>query len=62
MSDFKVHKIETYVDASGDHRWRAVARNGRTVADSGEGYANKFDMEEIIRGAFPDVEVVEADE
>lgn len=28
-----------YIDAAGGHRWRLVARNGRTVADSGEAYA-----------------------
>lgn len=30
-----------YVDAAGEYRWRAVARNGRIVADSGEGYATE---------------------
>lgn len=30
--------FEVYEDAKGEHRWRLVARNGLTVADSGEGY------------------------
>lgn len=32
--------LEIYVDVLGDHRWRLVARNGRGVADSGEGYTS----------------------
>jgi uncharacterized protein YegP (UPF0339 family) len=31
-------KIEMYVDKKGEWRWRFVARNGRIIADSGEGY------------------------
>ena len=31
-------KVQFYIDAKGEHRWRLVARNGRTMADSGEGY------------------------
>lgn len=29
-----------YSDKRGEWRWRLVARNGRIVADSGEGYAS----------------------
>lgn len=31
-------KTIIYRDARGEWRWRIVARNGRIVADSGEGY------------------------
>lgn len=32
-----------YKDAAGEWRWRLVATNKRTIADSGEGYDNKRD-------------------
>jgi len=32
-----------YKDASYQYRWRYVAANGRTIADSGESYVNKSD-------------------
>lgn len=35
-------KVEVYKDASGDHRWRLRnAKNGRVMADSGEGYKRR---------------------
>lgn len=33
--------IETYPDTGGRWRWRYVAGNGRTMADSGQGYESK---------------------
>jgi uncharacterized protein len=36
-------KLDVYLDKSGDWRWRALAANGRTVADSSEGYRKKAD-------------------
>jgi uncharacterized protein YegP (UPF0339 family) len=35
-------KFETYLDGKQEWRWRLVADNGRTIADSGEGY-RKYD-------------------
>lgn len=32
-----------YKDRSNQYRWRYVAANGRTIADSGEAYINKSD-------------------
>lgn len=32
-----------YKDRNSEWRWRLLAANGNTVADSGEGYANKQD-------------------
>lgn len=34
-------KFHIYQDAKGEWRWRLKARNGRIVADSGEGYVRK---------------------
>lgn len=34
-------KIVVYRDGVGEWRWRIVARNGRVVADSGEGYKRR---------------------
>lgn len=34
-------KFVIYKDRSGEWRWRLVARNGRIVADSGEGYTRR---------------------
>lgn len=36
-------KIQVYQDGRGEWRWRAVADNGRIVADSAEGYLRKSD-------------------
>jgi uncharacterized protein YegP (UPF0339 family) len=33
--------LELYIDAKGEYRWRAVASNGRILADSAEGYRRK---------------------
>ena len=34
-------KFHIYQDARGEWRWRLKARNGRIVADSGEGYVTR---------------------
>jgi uncharacterized protein YegP (UPF0339 family) len=34
-------KIEVYEDVGGECRWRAIARNGRIVADGAEGYSRR---------------------
>lgn len=39
MSD-RLH-MEIYEDRAHEWRWRIVALNGRTLADSGEGYATR---------------------
>lgn len=38
-----------YRGRDGDWRWRLVARNGRVVADSGEGYRRRRDCLRGIR-------------
>jgi len=34
-------KFVVYTDSSGKYRWRLVARNGQTVASSGEAFDSK---------------------
>ena len=34
-------KVKPYVDANGEYRWTLIARNGRKIGDSGEGYKEK---------------------
>jgi hypothetical protein len=36
-------KFSIYKDRAGEYRWRLVATNGRTIADSAEGYRSKAD-------------------
>ncbi len=36
-------EYRVYKDSAGEYRWRLVAANGKTIADSGEGYKNKAD-------------------
>lgn len=36
-----MRKITVYRDRAGEWRWRLQERNGRIVADSGEGYTRK---------------------
>jgi uncharacterized protein YegP (UPF0339 family) len=40
--------IGRYRDAAGLWRWRAKAANGRIVADSGQGYRRRVDMERAL--------------
>ncbi len=42
------YKFETYEDNKKEHRWRAIASNGQTVASSSQGYSNKADCEKAI--------------
>ena len=34
-------KFKIYRDRRGEYRWRLIAANGRTVADSAEGYDSR---------------------
>jgi uncharacterized protein YegP (UPF0339 family) len=36
-------KYKVYKDAKGEGRWRLVAANGNSIANSGEGYKSKAD-------------------
>jgi uncharacterized protein YegP (UPF0339 family) len=36
-----MYKFEVYKDKGGQFRWRLVAPNGKSIAESGEGYSTK---------------------
>ena len=38
-------EFQLYRDAAGEFRWRLVAPNGKTIADSGEGYYDRSGAE-----------------
>lgn len=40
--------FDLYEDAADETRWRLVAGNGETVADSGEGYASRSNAEDAV--------------
>lgn len=49
-------KFHYYKARDGQWRWRLRARNGRIIADSAEGYANKVNVWRAVRNlkkAFP---------
>lgn len=55
-------KFEMYESSNGEWRWRLVAPNGRTIADSGEGYSSKQACQEGIQSVkrwAPQAQVVE---
>lgn len=39
--------LHVYQDAAGEWRWHLIAANGRIIADSGEGYADRADAVEM---------------
>ena len=41
-------KFEIYKDAKGEFRWTLFSRNGKIIADSGEGYKRKGKCRRII--------------
>jgi uncharacterized protein YegP (UPF0339 family) len=54
--------IETYRDANDEWRWRRIGENGSDItAESGEGYARRIDMLEIVAKDYPGLEIVEGD-
>ncbi len=42
-------KFIIYTDKSGDVRWKLEAKNGRIVADSGEGYHSEGNARRAIK-------------
>lgn len=48
-------RFHVYADTGGYWRWRLLAANNRTIADSGEGYYNKQDCLsaiELVKSAY----------
>jgi uncharacterized protein len=57
-----MYKFEVYKDKAGQFRWRLVASNGRTIAESGESFSGKqacLDGIESVRKNAPSAQVVE---
>lgn len=46
-----MRRVEIYRDKAGQWRWRAVSRNGRILADAGEGYRRPTDCRKGWRRA-----------
>ena len=42
-------KIETYVDAAGEHQCRVLAPNGKILMVSSEGYTEKRSLDAMIK-------------
>ena len=42
--------IEVFEDAAGEYRWRLVHRNGKILADSGEGYTTRSNARRAVEG------------
>jgi uncharacterized protein YegP (UPF0339 family) len=36
-----MYKFEIFKDKAGQYRWRLVAPNGKSIAESGEGYSSR---------------------
>jgi uncharacterized protein YegP (UPF0339 family) len=53
----RVDWVDIYEDDSGEWRWRAKSANGKTVADSGEGYMRQTYVEEAVADLFPETEI-----
>jgi uncharacterized protein YegP (UPF0339 family) len=41
-------KFAVYVDTSGEYRWNLLAKNGKIIADSAEGYKKESDARAMI--------------
>ena len=48
-ADPQTAKFEIYEDAKKEQRWRLVAKNGKTIAASSEGYKARADAEKAIQ-------------
>ncbi|AAW39494.1 MAG: HVO_2922 family protein [Dehalococcoides mccartyi] len=55
-------KFELFTDKKGEFRWRLIASNGQTIADSGEGYttrANALNGIESVKKNAPAAPIVD---
>lgn len=53
--------VAIYLDDAEEWRWRLRARNGRILADSGEGYARKAHAVAMAAALFPSLPVAVRD-
>ena len=61
----RTSRFEVYEDRAGEWRWRLVHWNGNIIADSGEGYASKYNAKRAARGvmrAAPTARIEELDD
>ncbi len=49
-------RFQVYEDKAGQFRWRLLAANGLTIADSAEAYTRKPDAERAVNVAIQTVE------
>ena len=49
-TDGRRSRFEVYRDRAGEWRWRLVHWNGNIIADSGEGYASRYNATRAARG------------
>jgi uncharacterized protein len=57
-----MYKFEVYKDKGGQWRWRLLASNGKSIAESGEGYVEKqacLDGIESVKKHAPTASIVE---
>lgn len=52
-----VARVELFTDTTGDHRWRAIARNGEIVATCGEGYRTAAHARAMAERILPGIEL-----
>lgn len=51
-------KLEFYIDAKGEHRWRLRASNGKIIAASTEGYYEKRNAEANVKSVLEQLTVL----
>lgn len=54
-------QAQIYKDTSGKWRWRIIARNGRIVEASSQGYVNKSDCIKNLHRSHPGMVYIEVD-
>ena len=53
-------RFQVYIDKKGEYRWNLRAENNKIIADSAEGYHDKYDCLhgiQLVRELAPDVEI-----
>lgn len=54
----KHHTAEVYPDGVNEWRWRLIARNGKILADSGQGYRTQGEAESATQLVFGTTETI----
>jgi uncharacterized protein YegP (UPF0339 family) len=57
--EFDPAAFEVYEDAGGEYRWRLVHRNGRIMADSGEGYTTRSNARRAVEAVVETIDGAE---